>query len=134
VEPALTPSDDPPANPLADWSSDVGLRGLSNDGAWRVKYLTDPDPIPLNEPFAVEVAVFAAEDTSRPAEGIALALDAAMPQHRHGMLRIPRVEARPDGTYAVSGVLFHMPGYWELYLDVTRGAVTERTQFAIEID
>ncbi len=121
------------ANPLADWDAELGLRGTSNGGAWRIKYRTLPDPIPLNEEFGLEVAVFdaAGEHVS---EGIALAADAGMPQHRHGMLRQASVAPREDGTFLVDGMLFHMPGAWELYFDVTRGAVTERTQFDVELD
>ena len=41
------------------------------------------------------------------------------------------LEAR-DGSYQVDGLLLHMPGYWEVYFDLTTGPVTERAQVAVE--
>ena len=132
--PLETPQDpaDPELDPLAEWTSEEGRRGTSNDGAWHIKYRTLPTAVPLNDEFGLEVAVFAADGT-RPGE-VELAVDAAMPHHRHGMLQIPVVERRPDGVFTVEGLLFHMPGYWELYFDVTVDGITERTQFVVELD
>lgn len=121
-----------PENPLAVWDGGTGRRGLSNDGAWRVQYRTIPDPIPLNDEFALELAVFDADGVHAPDVGVGV--DAAMPHHRHGMLQVPTVERRADGTFLAQGLLFHMPGYWELYFDVTVDGVTERTQFVVELD
>jgi hypothetical protein len=65
---------------------------------------------------------------------VRLDVDARMPEHFHGMNRAPVITARPDGTFDVRGMLFHMSGYWELYFDVTRGGVTERAQVAVELE
>lgn len=121
------------ADPLTVWSSTEGTRGTSNDGAWHVKYRVVDDQIPLNEEFGLEVAVFD-QRTALVSSGIELHADAGMPQHRHGMLRQATVLPREDGTFLVEGMLFHMPGAWELYFDIKRGAVTERTQFDVELD
>jgi hypothetical protein len=32
------------------------------------------------------------------------------------------------GRFDVAGLLFHMPGYWELHFDVARENVVERAQ------
>ena len=107
---------------------------VSNDGTYFVTYNSEPAVIPQNEPFAVEVRVFLDEAHTRPAPGIELALDARMPQHGHGMRREPRVERLGEGHYHVDGIQFHMPGYWELYFDLTQGAVTERAQDSLTVD
>jgi len=121
-----------PGDPLADWSSGVGRRGTSNDGAWRIQYRTRPEAIPLNDEFGLDVAVF--DRDGKLAPDVDLVVDAAMPHHRHGMLQAPTIEPRDDGTFHVEGLLFHMPGYWELYFDVTVDGITERTQFVVELD
>ena len=121
-----------PVDPLCVWDSDEGRRGTSNDGAWRIKYRSVPAAVPLNDEFGLEAVVFDSEG-GRPDE-VELAVDAAMPHHRHGMLQVPVVEQRPDGVFTVEGMLFHMPGYWELYFDVTVDGITERTQFVVELD
>jgi hypothetical protein len=30
-------------------------------------------------------------------------------------------------------MLFHMPGHWELYFDISRGGTSERAQFDIDL-
>ena len=57
-----------------------------------------------------------------------------MPQHGHGMNRVPEVRALAGGRFRVEGLFFHMPGRWELYFDVTQGARTERAQVAIDLE
>ena len=39
-----------------------------------------------------------------------------------------------DGSFRADGLLFHMPGTWELYVDVTRAAEMERATFVINVD
>jgi hypothetical protein len=104
----------------------------SNDGSYRVAYRTEPAEIPLNEPFTVHTAVFDAANGA-PVE-VTLDVDARMPAHRHGMVRAPAQVRNDDGTFTTTGMLFHMPGDWQLYFDVTRGGVTERAQTDIELD
>jgi hypothetical protein len=45
-------------------------------------------------------------------------VDATMPEHKHGMNYAPTVKAGSDGRYRVDGLLFHMPGSWEVAFDV----------------
>jgi hypothetical protein len=82
-----------------------------------------PDPIAVSEPFALEMSV-CAKSAAQPAEGIAV--DAIMPEHRHGMNYRPSVFDGPDGRFLVEGMLFHMPGTWRLIFDVRSAAMTER--------
>lgn len=99
-------------------------------------YLLELQPpiaaMPDNEGFRFEVRV-AEASTRQPAEDVTLAVDAAMPEHGHGMNRVPRVTRLGDGHFLVEGMYFHMTGRWELYLDVTQGAWTERTQCRVEL-
>jgi hypothetical protein len=106
---------------------------VSNDKTYFVAYKSTPNPIPLNELFELSVWVYPANDHSRPLTDVKLHADAAMPEHDHGMNTQPKVRPNNDGSFRVSGMQFHMPGHWQLYLDVTRGAVTERAQFDIEL-
>ncbi|MBV9833350.1 MAG: FixH family protein [Alphaproteobacteria bacterium] len=87
--------------------------------AWRVR----PDPIAVSEPFALEISV-CANPGAEPVESIAV--DAVMPEHRHGMNYRPSVIDGPDGRYLVEGMLFHMPGTWRLIFDVRAGGATEQ--------
>jgi len=77
--------------------------------------------------------VFAPGSPDAPRGDLELSVDAAMPEHGHGMNRVPRIETG-DGHFRAEGLLFHMPGKWELYFDVTQGAVTERAQTIILLE
>lgn len=105
----------------------TGLRVDSSEGTYQIIY-DFPDPIPVNEPFTFEGQVVG------PGSPTAVAVDAAMPHHQHGMVRRPEVKLGDDNRFEVEGMLFHMPGRWEVYFDVTEGPATERAQLEIELD
>ncbi len=105
----------------------------SADGTWRIEWQATPRPIPLNQPFDL-VVYLTAGASGGSLEDAQLDINARMPHHRHGMTRRPRVTRRADGGYDVSGMLFHMPGYWELHFDVTARGVTERAQVEMIVE
>lgn len=107
---------------------------VSNDGAYQVAYLPEPSPVPLNDVFSLHVWVRDAKNTAEWFSDAGLAADAAMPAHQHGMNVEPAIKPLGKGDFLVEGMLFHMAGHWELYLDVTRGGITERAQFDVELE
>ena len=124
----------PPADATAASPWKGGAAILSNDGAWKVVYKVDDPGIRRGEPFDLDAWVFAPDDAARPRSDVSLAVDAAMPQHGHGMNRVPKIEKLPDGGFRAEGLLFHMPGKWELYFDVARGPLVERAQVDVEVE
>ena len=60
--------------------------------------------------FSVEVAACARNGPPPRA----LKIDAHMPEHRHGMNYKPTVKPAGPGRWHAEGLLFHMPGKWEL--------------------
>jgi hypothetical protein len=100
--------------------------------------------MPVSDPFSLRVELFADEACSVPlvplgaestgSEETILTVDAAMPHHGHGMNVRPKVRREADGSYLVTGMLFHMPGRWELMFDVTRGGLLERAQTTVELE
>lgn len=87
-----------------------------------VAFRADPLRIEVGEPFSLLVNVCTRRD--KPAELVAV--DAQMPEHRHGMNYRPTVVSLGDGRFRVDGMIFHMPGRWELSLDVRDGEESER--------
>ncbi len=47
-----------------------------------------------------------------------LKVDAQMPEHRHGMNYRPEVKRVGDGLWHVQGLMFHMPGRWQLEFEL----------------
>jgi hypothetical protein len=116
----------------ASWRGASEVEGST--GLFVVRYLATPAAIPMNADFALRAWVFANRDREQPLDDVELVVDAGMPEHKHGMVRAPRIERRSDGSFEIRGMLFHMPGRWELYFDVVSGALTERAQVSVELD
>lgn len=95
-----------------------------------VVYRTMPARIEVGQRFAVEAAVCAkaAPDPS------GIRVDAQMPAHRHGMNYRARVSPRGEGRYLAEGLLFHMPGRWQLVFDVERPARVERLTHEVDVE
>ena len=105
----------------------------SNAGHYRVRYKLDQDPPPRGELTGLAVYVLdAAGKELRPK--LKLLVDADMPEHGHGLVRLPEVAPQPDGGFKVSGLRLHMQGKWQVYLDLVEGAHTERAQFDLALE
>ena len=87
-----------------------------------ISFRPEPAPIEVGRPFSLLLNV--CTKANSPAELIAV--DAQMPEHKHGMYYRPTIEAGAEGRYRVDGLVFHMPGRWELSLDVRAGEESER--------
>jgi hypothetical protein len=114
------------------WSSAPSF--ASNAGTYLLRVQPDPARIPQGRRFALQVWVFRADSPDQPCSAVELTVDADMPEHGHGLPRIPSVQRVGPGSFDVSGLRLHMPGYWELYFDVTQGAATERAQLGFTLE
>ena len=84
--------------------------------AWR----TDPDPLRVDSHFALEIRACAREAIT------AIAVDAQMPEHRHGMNYKPTLTRSGAEGWRAEGLLFHMPGKWEITFVVTTAQGAQR--------
>ena len=112
-------------------ASPTGKRQIdSNGGGYTVTFEPAPNPIPMNEVFDLR---FTVAPKSGSTQGLTVQVDARMPAHGHGMNRVPKLTAQPDGSTKAEGLLFHMPGHWELYFDIAQAGKTERAQVDVEL-
>lgn len=102
----------------------------SNGGNHTVTFMSSPDPVPMNQPFDLAFAVTSKSSSSA---APSVAVDARMPAHGHGMNRVPKITRQADGSFKAEGMLFHMPGHWELYFDISHAGLTERAQVDIHL-
>lgn len=80
-------------------------------GAVQVAWQVEGGPAVVGRHFALVVQVC-------PAAGTLSRVDATMPEHRHGMNYRPSLKRLADGRWRAEGLMFHMPGRWELVFDV----------------
>ncbi|MEM9555215.1 MAG: hypothetical protein AAGC60_13250 [Acidobacteriota bacterium] len=110
------------------------LVGVTSRGSWRVEVRPEPSPIPLNELFAIDVRVTAADDPNTLVERAVVTASGWMPDHKHGATLQPQITSRGDGTAHGVGFLFHMPGRWELRLGVAVDGAMERVALPIDLE
>jgi hypothetical protein len=68
-----------------------------------------------------------------PAGAVLQRVDATMPEHRHGMNYRPSLQSLGGGRWRAEGLMFHMPGRWELRFDVTDGGRTETLRQSVSL-
>ena len=89
---------------------------------YSLSYRTQPARISVGEHFALDFSVCAKD--GRPPPG-AVAVDAWMPAHKHGMNYKAGVKSYGGGRFYATGLMFHMPGLWQFLFDVDGERITE---------
>lgn len=100
-------------------------------GRYTLAYRAVPAKIPLGEHFSLLFAVCANGAAPLPA---AVSVDAQMPEHRHGMNYKPSIKTEAPGRYRADGLLFHMPGRWELVFNLRAADRTDRATYSEVIE
>ncbi len=109
----------------------TGKRSVSsNDGRYAVELETTPAVLAVNQPFDVALKVLPKNGA---AKDLDVVVDARMPAHFHGMNRVAKITRAGENTWKAEGLVFHMPGHWELYVDITQGGATERAQIDVDL-
>ncbi|MFT4537986.1 MAG: hypothetical protein ACI841_005256 [Planctomycetota bacterium] len=108
-------------------------RELTTAGeTFRISWMPQPDPIPLNDAFEMLVQIH--DQQGQPVEGAIVVVNGTMPGHGHGMLRVPQSEDTGSGTYRVRGMLLHMAGHWEMRIDAVVGGAAHSSSFDLYLD
>jgi hypothetical protein len=92
----------------------AGAPAQVTTGPVQARWTTEPQPVPVGEPFVLRISLC-------PAEARLLRVDAIMPEHRHGMNYRPSIQALGAGEWRVEGLVWHMAGRWELKLNTRLG-------------
>ncbi|TXS92060.1 FixH family protein [Parahaliea maris] len=102
----------------------------SAQGYFRVTYTSEP--IVINRMHSWQLQLEDAE--GRPVTGAVIAVDGGMPAHNHGLPTRPQViEAAGAGDYRIDGLRFHMPGNWEVRLQITAGALSDEVVITLSL-
>ena len=98
---------------------------------YTVVFKTVPAPVKVGTHFAVDFAVCPRAAADAPGS---VRVDANMPAHRHGMNYRPVVTAKSSELFRAEGLMFHMPGRWDLTFDVEGGGRTERLTSTLQLE
>ena len=93
------------------------------DGGIALLHRIDRPPLVVGRHFSVQFRVCGGAETLAPQR---FDVDARMPAHNHGMNYRAAVETAADGLVEVTGLLFHMPGHWQMRVEfVVDGAIQQ---------
>jgi hypothetical protein len=104
-----------------------GFQRLATADA-EIAYRWEPVQLKVGQFFTAEVVACRAPG---PEPVGAIAIDATMPAHSHGMNYRPTVERAGSGHYRFTGLMLHMPGTWRITFDLLQGA--KRTRLTHEV-
>lgn len=127
-----------PTMDQSDIEEDQSRTGATEGEHFYVKVLPQPNPIPFQKLFELEVEVFEDEAREEPAEGVSLdQVRAEMPAHNHGMNVDPTIEEKGDGRFLVEGMRFHMQGdgedgHWVLELVLSQDDLVDQAKFDLQ--
>ena len=120
-----------PLSPALACGEHLGAQARHIDTAQvQLAYRLLPDPVPVGRHFTIEIALCPKAGAGLPDE---LRVDATMPEHRHGMNYRPSVRAESPGRYRAEGLMFHMPGRWELVFELRGGGAAQRLTQSLQI-
>lgn len=85
------------------------------------KFGSDEEWPPKGDHFNIIVTVKTKDGSVD--KDFAIEVDADMPEHGHGMNSVAKVATMENtkNQFKVDGMLFHMRGWWEIYVKVTKG-------------
>jgi hypothetical protein len=95
----------------------------------RLAYRVVGGTIKVGQPFTIEVAACIGPGNA-PRR---IRIDARMPAHGHGMNYTPTEKTLGPGHARFAGLVFHMPGRWEISFDVFSDGARKRLLVPIDV-
>jgi hypothetical protein len=115
------------ATPASDACALVPADGaLLGSGPVQLAWRAEPGPVQTGKPFVLQIAMC-------PADAVLTAVDAHMPEHRHGMNYRPTLQALGAGRWRAEGLLWHMAGRWELRFEVLQAGRAHTLRRSVEL-
>jgi hypothetical protein len=111
--------------------SDLGQDIVDVNTGFSVRWHFVPAQPQVGEFVAIEFTL-CWNGTPVPVES--LRIDAIMPLHRHGMNFQPKIVVLGDVNFRAEGLMFHMPGKWQLIFERRFSDGTGRVTTDIEIE
>lgn len=112
---------------------DFSRTRLSDNGLFRVSYLSSQDIVPVNQIHQWTLHVETADGNL--VENATITVDGDMPEHGHGLPTRPQVtKYLGNGDYLVEGVKFQMGGWWVMDFTITANNLKDAVHFNMSLD
>jgi len=106
----------------------IHIQMTSDQGHYQVRVKSELDPIVINRVHSWTLNL--KTTSGEPVENAQITVNGGMPAHKHGLPTAPEVtEYLGEGDYLVEGLMFQMPGHWQVGFDISADAVTDRVTF-----
>ncbi len=117
-------------NLLQEPLPEVDQRQTIDGKLYRISYRADTTDgkAPMGKMHQWTVTV---EPKQAPAGPLHLAVVGDMPQHLHGLPTNIEIVRQEDGRFLITGMKFHMVGWWRLAFTVSDGAASEDFVFQL---
>ena len=112
---------------------DFSKTRLSDNGLFRVSYVSSKDIVPVNQIHQWTLHVETVD--GQLVEHAAITVDGDMPEHGHGLPTRPQVtKYLGNGDYLVEGIKFQMGGWWVMDFTITADKLTDAVRFNMSLD
>lgn len=105
---------------------------LDSDSGVILLIRSELSPLQINRMHSWELILRSADNT--PVTGAIIRVEGGMPEHDHGLPTQPQVTSEiKEGHYLLEGIRFHMPGLWEITVQVSTNDFEEsfRLEFSL---
>jgi hypothetical protein len=106
---------------------------FSTQGLYTASVTSALDPIIINQMHSWTLHLENA--AKEPIDNAVITVDGGMPAHNHGLPTSPEVtEALGNGDYLVEGLLFQMPGHWQVSFEISVDGQTDSVTFDFNLE
>lgn len=111
---------------------DQVLSGTTTPAGFRVSMQSLLSPLRINQMHNWLITI--TDHAGQPLAVQTIRVSGGMPLHNHGLPTQPGVTSSPQpGQFLLEGVRFHMPGTWELRLEITVNGQVETVVLPLEL-
>lgn len=107
-----------------------GAETLELESGMTLHYRIEPSPLRVAQHFSMQFRICKGGQTLKPD---AFKVDALMPRHGHGMNYKADIEIQQDGLVEARGMLFHMPGEWQIELYLSHDGLARQVKIDYQI-
>jgi len=101
---------------------------MTGQGHYQVSVKSEFKPLVINRIHSWTLHLETA--SGEPVADAQITVDGGMPAHNHGLPTAPEVtEYLGEGDYLVEGLMFQMPGHWQVSFDISADAVSDSVTF-----